>query len=234
MIFSKEEIEEGQLLLIDKPLEWTSFDVVNKIRYSIKRAYGFKKIKVGHAGTLDPLATGLLIIAVGRKTKTINDLMGLPKTYTGTFKLGETTPSYDAETEVNQNFPWDHINEELINQARESFLGEQDQIPPIFSAIKKDGKKAYESAREGTVIEMQPRKITIMDFQVWSKSPQELDFSVSCSKGTYIRSLAHDFGQAVQSGAYLTALRRTAIGNFKIEDALSLDQYLSSLNLSGF
>jgi len=234
LIFSKEEIEEGQLLLIDKPLEWTSFDVVNKIRYSIKRAYGFKKIKVGHAGTLDPLATGLLIIAVGRKTKTINDLMGLPKTYTGTFKLGETTPSYDAETEVNQNFPWDHINEELINQARESFLGEQDQIPPIFSAIKKDGKKAYESAREGTVIEMQPRKITIMDFQVWSKSPQELDFSVSCSKGTYIRSLAHDFGQAVQSGAYLTALRRTAIGNFKIEDALSLDQYLSSLNLSGF
>lgn len=231
MIFSKEEIEEGQLLLIDKPLEWTSFDVVNKIRYSIKRAYGFKKIKVGHAGTLDPLATGLLIIAVGRKTKTINDLMGLPKTYTGTFKLGETTPSYDAETEVNQTFPWDHINEELINQAKESFLGEQDQIPPIFSAIKKDGKKAYESAREGTVIEMQPRKITIMDFQVWSKSPQEIDFSVSCSKGTYIRSLAHDFGQAVQSGAYLTALRRTAIGDFKIEDALSLDTFLASLEV---
>jgi tRNA pseudouridine55 synthase len=231
LIFSKEEIEEGQLLLIDKPLEWTSFDVVNKIRYSIKRAYGFKKIKVGHAGTLDPLATGLLIIAVGRKTKTINDLMGLPKTYTGTFKLGETTPSYDAETEVNQTFPWDHINEELINQAKESFLGEQDQIPPIFSAIKKDGKKAYESAREGTVIEMQPRKITIMDFQVWSKSPQEIDFSVSCSKGTYIRSLAHDFGQAVQSGAYLTALRRTAIGDFKIEDALSLDTFLASLEV---
>jgi tRNA pseudouridine55 synthase len=231
LIFSKEEIEEGQLLLIDKPLEWTSFDVVNKIRYSIKRAYGFKKIKVGHAGTLDPLATGLLIIAVGRKTKTINDLMGLPKTYTGTFKLGETTPSYDAETEVNQTFPWDHINEELINQAKKSFLGEQDQIPPIFSAIKKDGKKAYESAREGTVIEMQPRKITIMDFQVWSKSPQEIDFSVSCSKGTYIRSLAHDFGQAVQSGAYLTALRRTAIGDFKIEDALSLDTFLASLEV---
>jgi tRNA pseudouridine55 synthase len=231
LIFSKEEIEEGQLLLIDKPLEWTSFDVVNKIRYSIKRAYGFKKIKVGHAGTLDPLATGLLIIAVGRKTKTINDLMGLPKTYTGTFKLGETTPSYDAETEVNQTFSWDHINEELINQAKESFLGEQDQIPPIFSAIKKDGKKAYESAREGTVIEMQPRKITIMDFQVWSKSPQEIDFSVSCSKGTYIRSLAHDFGQAVQSGAYLTALRRTAIGDFKIEDALSLDTFLASLEV---
>lgn len=231
MIFSREEIEEGQLLLIDKPLEWTSFDVVNKIRYSIKRAYGFKKIKVGHAGTLDPLATGLLLIAVGRKTKTINDLMGLPKTYTGTFKLGETTPSYDAETEVNQTFPWNHINEELISKSKESFLGEQDQIPPIFSAIKKDGKKAYESAREGTIIEMQPRKITIMDFQVWSKSPQELDFSVSCSKGTYIRSLAHDFGQALNSGAYLTALRRTAIGDFKIEDALSLDIFLASLEI---
>ncbi len=231
MIFSREEIEEGQLLLIDKPLEWTSFDVVNKIRYSIKRAYGFKKIKVGHAGTLDPLATGLLLIAVGRKTKTINELMGLPKTYTGTFKLGETTPSYDAETEVNQTFPWNHINEELISKSKESFLGEQDQIPPIFSAIKKDGKKAYESAREGTIIEMQPRKITIMDFQVWSKSPQELDFSVSCSKGTYIRSLAHDFGQALNSGAYLTALRRTAIGDFKIEDALSLDTFLASLEV---
>ncbi len=231
MIFSREEIEEGQLLLIDKPLEWTSFDVVNKIRYSIKRAYGFKKIKVGHAGTLDPLATGLLLIAVGRKTKTINELMGLPKTYTGTFKLGETTPSFDAETEVNETFPWNHINEELISKAKESFLGEQDQIPPIFSAIKKDGKKAYESAREGTVIEMQPRKITIMDFQVWSKSPQELDFSVSCSKGTYIRSLAHDFGQALNSGAYLTALRRTAIGDFKIEDALSLDTFLASLEV---
>lgn len=231
MIFSREEIEEGQLLHIDKPLEWTSFDVVNKIRYSIKRAYGFKKIKVGHAGTLDPLATGLLLIAVGRKTKTINELMGLPKTYTGTFKLGETTPSYDAETEVNETFPWNHINEELISKSKESFLGEQDQIPPIFSAIKKDGKKAYESAREGTIIEMQPRKITIMDFQVWSKSPQELDFSVSCSKGTYIRSLAHDFGQALNSGAYLTALRRTAIGDFKIEDALSLDTFLASLEV---
>lgn len=231
MIFTKEEIEAGQLLLIDKPLEWTSFDVVNKIRYRIKRAYGFKKIKVGHAGTLDPLATGLLLIAVGRKTKTINDLMGLPKTYTGTFKLGETTPSYDAETEVNQTFPWNHINEELISKSKESFLGEQDQIPPIFSAIKKDGKKAYESAREGTIIEMQPRKITIMDFQVWSKSPQELDFSVSCSKGTYIRSLAHDFGQALNSGAYLTALRRTAIGDFKIEDALSLETFLASLEV---
>lgn len=230
MIFSKEEIEEGQLLLIDKPLEWTSFDVVNKIRYSIKRAYGFKKIKVGHAGTLDPLASGLLLIAVGRKTKTINDLMGLPKTYTGIIRLGETTPSYDAETEVNQNFPWQHINKEQIEAARKGFLGPQMQVPPIFSAIKKDGKRAYESAREGESIEMQARAIEILDFTVEQQEDQQnLAFSVSCSKGTYIRSLAHDFGQALNSGAYLTALRRTAIGDFKIEDALSLNTFLASL-----
>lgn len=232
MIFTKEEITEGQLLLIDKPLDWTSFDVVNKIRYSIKRTYGFKKIKVGHAGTLDPLATGLLIIAVGKKTKTISELMGLPKTYTGTMRLGETTPSYDAETLVNEHFPWEHINDELISRCRDSFLGEQDQIPPIFSAIKKDGKKAYESAREGVEIEMQARRVEISNFQVERKSPQELDFSVSCSKGTYIRSLAHDFGQSLKSGAYLSGLRRTAIGEYKIEDALSLDQFLQSLEPS--
>jgi tRNA pseudouridine55 synthase len=158
LIFTKEEIIEGQLLLIDKPLEWTSFDVVNKIRYSIKSTYDLKKIKVGHAGTLDPLATGLLIIAVGKKTKTISQLMGLPKTYTGTMKLGETTPSYDGETEVDERFPWEHITSELIHLNRDAFLGEQDQIPPIFSAIKKDGKKAYESAREGVKIEMQARR----------------------------------------------------------------------------
>ncbi len=231
MIFTKDEIEAGQLLLIDKPLEWTSFDVVNKIRYSIKKAYGFKKIKVGHAGTLDPLATGLLLIAVGRKTKTINELMGLPKTYTGTFRIGETTPSYDAETAVDKTFPYQHINEELLENTRQKFLGKQEQIPPIFSAIKKDGKKAYESAREGNAIEMQPRSVEIMDFQIRPKAPQEIDFRVSCSKGTYIRSLAHDFGHALNSGAYLSALRRTAIGDFSIKDALSLDQYLQTLAL---
>lgn len=229
MIFTKEEIIEGQLLLIDKPLEWTSFDVVNKIRYSIKSTYDLKKIKVGHAGTLDPLATGLLIIAVGKKTKTISQLMGLPKTYTGTMKLGETTPSYDGETEVDERFPWEHITSELIHLNRDAFLGEQDQIPPIFSAIKKDGKKAYESAREGVKIEMQARRVEIKSFQVDQKPPQELSFTVSCSKGTYIRSLAHDFGKALNSGAYLSSLRRTAIGDYKIEDALSLDQFLKSL-----
>lgn len=229
MIFTKEEIIEGQLLLIDKPLEWTSFDVVNKIRYSIKNTYDLKKIKVGHAGTLDPLATGLLIIAVGKKTKTISDLMGLPKTYTGTMKLGETTPSYDGETEVDERFQWEHITSELIHLNRDAFLGEQDQIPPIFSAIKKDGKKAYESAREGVKIEMQARRVEITSFQVDQKPPQELSFTVSCSKGTYIRSLAHDFGKSLNSGAYLSSLRRTAIGDYKIEDALSLDQFLKSL-----
>jgi tRNA pseudouridine55 synthase len=229
LIFTKEEIIEGQLLLIDKPLEWTSFDVVNKIRYSIKNTYDLKKIKVGHAGTLDPLATGLLIIAVGKKTKTISDLMGLPKTYTGTMKLGETTPSYDGETEVDERFQWEHITSELIHLNRDAFLGEQDQIPPIFSAIKKDGKKAYESAREGVKIEMQARRVEITSFQVDQKPPQELSFTVSCSKGTYIRSLAHDFGKSLNSGAYLSSLRRTAIGDYKIEDALSLDQFLKSL-----
>lgn len=229
MIFTKEEITEGQLLLIDKPLGWTSFDVVNKIRYSIKNTYDLKKIKVGHAGTLDPLATGLLIIAVGKKTKTISDLMGLPKTYTGTMKLGETTPSYDGETEVDERFQWEHITSELIHLNRDAFLGEQDQIPPIFSAIKKDGKKAYESAREGVKIEMQARRVEITSFQVDQKPPQELSFTVSCSKGTYIRSLAHDFGKSLNSGAYLSSLRRTAIGDYKIEDALSLDQFLKSL-----
>jgi tRNA pseudouridine55 synthase len=229
LIFTKEEIIEGQLLLIDKPLEWTSFDVVNKIRYSIKNTYDLKKIKVGHAGTLDPLATGLLIIAVGKKTKTISDLMGLPKTYTGTMKLGETTPSYDGETEVDERFQWEHITSELIHLNRDAFLGEQNQIPPIFSAIKKDGKKAYESAREGVKIEMQARRVEITSFQVDQKPPQELSFTVSCSKGTYIRSLAHDFGKSLNSGAYLSSLRRTAIGDYKIEDALSLDQFLKSL-----
>lgn len=234
MIFTKEEIIEGQLLLIDKPLEWTSFDVVNKIRYSIKNTYDLKKIKVGHAGTLDPLATGLLIIAVGKKTKTISDLMGLPKTYTGTMKLGETTPSYDGETEVDERFQWEHITSELIHLNRDAFLGEQDQIPPIFSAIKKDGKKAYESAREGVKIEMQARRVEITSFQVDQKPPQELSFTVSCSKGTYIRSLAHDFGKSLNSGAYLSSLRRTAIGDYKIEDALSLDQFLKSLAILNY
>lgn len=226
MIYSKTEIEEGQLLLIDKPLNWTSFDVVNKLRYALRKAYGFRKLKVGHAGTLDPLATGLLLIAVGRKTKTINDLMGMDKVYTGTFKIGATTPSYDLETEVDQQWSTEGISEEDIQNAADKFKGLIDQVPPIFSAIKQGGKKAYEMAREGEKPELKSRQVMIHDFKVDAKAFPEVDFEVKCSKGTYIRSLAHDFGAALNNGAHLTALRRVAIGPYSIEDALSLDRCL--------
>ncbi len=226
MIYTKTEIEEGQLLLIDKPLNWTSFDVVNKLRYALRKAYGFKKLKVGHAGTLDPLATGLLLIAVGRKTKTINDLMGMDKVYTGTFKIGATTPSYDLETEVDQEWPTEGISEEDIQSATDQFKGLIDQVPPIFSAIKQGGKKAYEMAREGEKPELKSRKVMIHEFKVDAARFPEVDFEVKCSKGTYIRSLAHDFGAALNNGAHLTALRRVAIGPYSIEDALSLDRCL--------
>ncbi len=226
MIYTKTEIEEGQLLLIDKPLNWTSFDVVNKLRYALRKAYGFKKLKVGHAGTLDPLATGLLLIAVGRKTKTINDLMGMDKVYTGTFKIGATTPSYDLETEVDQEWPTEGISEEDIQSATDQFKGLIDQVPPIFSAIKQGGKKAYEMAREGEKPELKSRQVMIHEFKVDAARFPEVDFEVKCSKGTYIRSLAHDFGAALNNGAHLTALRRVAIGPYSIEDALSLDRCL--------
>tara|TARA_B100001115_G_scaffold170413_1_gene151907 strand:+ start:220 stop:921 length:702 start_codon:yes stop_codon:yes gene_type:complete len=226
LIYTKTEIEEGQLLLIDKPLNWTSFDVVNKLRYALRKAYGFKKLKVGHAGTLDPLATGLLLIAVGRKTKTINDLMGMDKVYTGTFKIGATTPSYDLETEVDQEWPTEGISEEDIQSATDQFKGLIDQVPPIFSAIKQGGKKAYEMAREGEKPELKSRQVMIHEFKVDAARFPEVDFEVKCSKGTYIRSLAHDFGAALNNGAHLTALRRVAIGPYSIEDALSLDRCL--------
>ncbi len=228
-MFTKAEIEAGQLFLIDKPLTWTSFDVVNKMRYALRKAYGFRKLKVGHAGTLDPLATGLLLIAVGRKTKTINDLMGMDKTYTGEIFVGATRPSYDMETEVDQEFPTDHIDANLIEKVGQKFLGEIDQIPPIFSAIKKDGKKAYESAREGTNIKMEARKVRVQSLSLDSENFPILTFEVSCSKGTYIRSLAHDIGQSLGSGAYLQSLRRTAIGDYSVTQAMQLDEFLASL-----
>lgn len=227
MIFSKDEISEGQLLLIDKPLHWTSFDVVNKIRFTLRRRYGFKKLKVGHAGTLDPLATGLLLIAVGRKTKSIQDLMGLDKVYSGTFRLGATTPSYDLETELDQVFPIDTITEDQIQACVPQFLGSIEQIPPVFSAIKQGGKKAYELAREGTAMELKARSVFIHDFTVDSTKFPDIDFRVHCSKGTYIRSLAHDFGLALHNGAHLTALRRESIGSFSLADALSMETFLS-------
>jgi tRNA pseudouridine55 synthase len=223
------EFLQGKVLLIDKPLEWTSFQAVNKIRWHIKKQFGLKKIKVGHAGTLDPLATGLLIICTGKMTKQINEFQAQEKEYTGTFYLGATTPSYDLETEVNKLFSTDQISEEMIVKATQSFIGEIDQKPPIFSAIKKDGKRLYDIARKGETTEIQSRKVTISSFDITRIELPKVDFKVSCSKGTYIRSLANDFGTALDSGAHLSALRRTRIGEFSVENALSIEEFIDSL-----
>ncbi|WP_291114052.1 tRNA pseudouridine(55) synthase TruB [Flavobacterium sp. UBA6135] len=220
------EILDGQILLIDKPLKWSSFQAVNKLKYALKRELSLpKKFKIGHAGTLDPLATGLLIICTGKFTKRITEIQGQPKEYTGTFKLGATTPSYDLETEIDENFSINHINEALINQILPHFLGEIDQKPPVFSAIKKDGIRMYEHARAGVEMEMESRKTTIHEFEITRIDLPEIDFRVVCSKGTYIRSLAHDFGKALESGAHLTVLRRTKIGDYLVENAVSPDEF---------
>lgn len=221
---SKEEFLNGEVILIDKPLEWSSFQVVNKVRWLLKKQFHLKKIKVGHAGTLDPLATGLLILCVGKYTKRIEEFQAQDKEYTGTILLGATTPSYDAETEVNQTFPTDHINEELLTQTIKDFTGVIQQRPPVFSALKKDGKRLYEYARKGEEIDIPTREITIDEFEITRIALPEIDFRVVCSKGTYIRSLAHDFGQALKSGGYLTALRRTKIGNFNVENSMTIEE----------
>ncbi len=214
-----EKIQEGHVFLIDKPLDWTSFDVVNKIRWNIRKAYNLKKIKVGHAGTLDPKATGLLLVCTGKWTKRIDEFQAQEKTYTGTIKLGVTTPTYDLESEEDQTFPTEHITEEIIHEATKQFIGEIEQFPPMHSAVKVDGKRLYELAREGQEIERKARKITIHDFKITNINLPFIDFEVNCSKGTYIRSLAFDFGKAVNSGGYLTALRRTKIGEFDVINA---------------
>ncbi len=226
---TKSSFLEGKTLLIDKPLEWSSFQVVNKLRWLIRKQFGIKKIKVGHAGTLDPLATGLLLICTGKSTKTINELQGQIKEYTGTIKLGATTPSYDLETEENASFPTKHINRELIDTNLPNFLGEIEQYPPIFSALKKDGKRLYEFARAGEEVAIKPRKIMIESFEVTRFENNEVDFRVVCSKGTYIRSLAHDFGKALNSGGYLIALRRTKIGDYNVEKAMSVTEFENML-----
>ncbi len=216
-----EDFQEGKVVLIDKPLHWSSFQAVNKVKWSLKKHLGLKKIKVGHAGTLDPLATGLLIVCTGKFTKRITELQGMEKEYTGTFMLGGTTPSFDLETEVNATFPTEHITDTLVQETTKQFIGEIDQQPPVFSAIKKDGKRLYEHARAGEEVEIAFRKTTIHEFEITRIALPEIDFRVVCSKGTYIRSLANDFGKALQSGAHLTALRRTKIGEFSVEDAIS-------------
>lgn len=225
-----QEYLEGQLLLIDKPLEWTSFQVVNKLRWHIRQAFNLKKIKVGHAGTLDPLATGLLVICTGKMTKQIDTFQGQIKTYTGTFVLGSTTPSYDLETAIDQEFPTTHITAELIHKTTDQFIGEIDQFPPVFSALKKEGKRLYEFARAGESVKINSRKVTIMAFKITKIEDLKVDFSVTCSKGTYIRSLAYDFGKALDSGAHLSALRRTKIGDFSVEKAISIDEFISQLS----
>jgi len=218
---SKEQFLEGQILLIDKPLTWSSFQAVNKIKYALIKNLDLpKKFKIGHAGTLDPLASGLLIICTGKFTKRIAELQGQIKEYTGTITVGATTPSYDLETEINETFPTKHITKELIEKTRLQFIGEIDQYPPIFSAIKKDGKRLYEHARAGEEVEIKSRKIEITEFEITRIDLPDIDFRVVCSKGTYIRSLAFDFGKALNSGGHLTALRRTKIGNFSADDAI--------------
>ena len=217
-----EDYLEGQVLLIDKPLHFTSFQAVNKLKYLLINKVGLpKKFKIGHAGTLDPLASGLLLICTGKFTKRITELQGQAKEYTGTFHIGATTPSYDLETEVDQHFPTTHITEALIHETVQQFLGEIDQKPPIFSAIKKDGVRLYEHARAGETIEIASRKTTIHEFEITRIALPEVDFRVVCSKGTYIRSLAFDFGKALESGAHLTALRRTKIGDYDVQNAVT-------------
>ena len=226
---TEEDYKNGQVLLIDKPLTWTSFQVVNKLRWEVKQQFNLKKIKVGHAGTLDPLATGLLIICTGKQTKQINTYQGQIKEYTGTFTIGATTPSYDLETEVDKTYPTAHISESLLKETTQQFIGEIQQKPPIFSAIKKDGKRLYELARKGETTEIKTRAVTISEFEITKTHLPKVDFRVVCSKGTYIRSLAFDFGNALKSGAHLSALRRTKIGDFSVDNALSVEEFIQQL-----
>ena len=221
----KINFDEGQILLVDKPLTWSSFAVVNKLRYPLRRFYNKKKFKVGHAGTLDPLATGLLVICTGKMTKQITGFIQDEKGYEGVIKLGASTPSYDLETEIDATFPIDHITPELIEETRLKFLGEQLQTPPIFSAKKIDGKRAYESARAGVEVKMKQSLISINSLEMKLEG-DEIHFKTECTKGTYIRSLAYDFGKALNSGAHLTALRRTKSGAFDIKDSKTIEEWM--------
>lgn len=224
------DFKAGAVLLVNKPLTWTSFDVVNKLRYTIKQHLGVKKIKVGHAGTLDPLATGLLIICTGKFTKRLESFQAQKKDYTGSFLLGKTTPSFDAEQEPDATYPTEHITPELMETARQKFEGDLEQYPPQFSAIKVDGVPLYKTARRGEKIEVKPRPVHIFKFDIDSTNFPTIDFYADVSKGTYIRSLAHDFGKAVESGAYLTKLVRTSIGDYQLKDAWELEDLLAHID----
>jgi len=228
--------EEGSVLLFDKPVYWTSFDLVNKVRIMIRSTFGIKKIKVGHAGTLDPLASGLMIICTGKATKKIDEFRDLDKEYIATFHVGETTPSFDLETETDNQYPTDHIKEEMVKDVLVGFLGEQKQLPPMYSAKLIEGKRAYEFARKGIEKKLEPVTIYFREIELISFSIPEIKIRMVCSKGTYIRSFARDFGIALKSGSYLSALERTAIGTNHVSKAFTLEkfkEYVEQMNSSG-
>ncbi|MCC8173717.1 MAG: tRNA pseudouridine(55) synthase TruB [Odoribacter sp.] len=228
IVFQEEgDFKAGALILVDKPYKWTSFDVVNKIRWCLKPICG--KIKVGHAGTLDPLATGLVIVCTGKWTKKLEDYMGQQKEYIAELRLGATTPSYDLETSINQEFPFEHIIKENFETVLKQFTGEILQVPPIFSAIRVDGKRAYKDARKGNIPEMEARKVYIKEIEIIRYEHPLAELRIVCSKGTYIRSLAHDIGKACRSGAHLSGLRRTRSGDFSIEEANNLEDIVAFL-----
>lgn len=220
------DFQKGEILLFDKQLDWTSFDLVRKLRNFLCRRTGIKKLKVGHAGTLDPKATGLMIVCTGKETKNIDLIQAKEKEYVATIKLGATTPSYDLETAENELFPTDHLTPELLESALAKFIGENDQVPPLFSAVKIDGKRAYEHARKGSDMVLAPKKITISELELLNFSRDEITLRIVCSKGTYIRALARDLGDSLQCGAYLTGLRRTRIGQMKVEDAWAVQNFI--------
>ncbi len=224
------EFLSGQVFLFNKPIGWTSFDVVKKVKYLISKKYNIKKIKVGHAGTLDPLAEGLLIICTGKFTKKIASIQSQEKTYIGTITLGETTPSYDLETKTDAKYPTEHITNDLIYKTSKKFIGEIKQTPPIFSALKKDGERLYKKARRGEKISLEKRNVVIGEFNIFSIKSLDIRFEIKCSKGTYIRSIANDFGKELNSGGYLRKLCRTAIGDYKLSNAISVEHFENLLN----
>jgi len=223
------DFQQGAFILLNKPYEWTSFDLVNKIKFKIKHKLRVKKIKVGHAGTLDPLATGLMIVCVGKYTKQIDTYQSQVKEYIATLQVGATTPSYDLETEIDQEYPTEHINRELIDETLKGFIGTIEQRPPDYSAVKVNGKRAYEYARKGQEVEIKKKTLVIDEIEVLEFDKNILKIKVVCSKGTYIRALARDIGQALNSGAHLTALQRTQIGDFKIDDAIEIEDFIKFL-----
>ncbi|WP_297695509.1 tRNA pseudouridine(55) synthase TruB [uncultured Eudoraea sp.] len=228
---TKEDYLKGQLILIDKPLKWSSFQAVNAVKWAIRKRYQLKKIKVGHAGTLDPLASGLLLICVGKFTKRIHEFQEMSKVYEGTITLGSSTPSYDLETEIDKVYPTTHITNESIYKTKASFIGKIAQKPPVFSALKKDGKRMYEYAREGKELEVKARFVEILEFEILGINMPDIHFRIQCSKGTYIRSIAHDFGKALNSGGHLSSLRRTKIGEYNVDNAVTPANFKEMLDL---